>query len=282
LTRALATTAAVGFALVVTASGASRPAAPSAAPNAVPDQGNPFRPSACGFTGWRPDDGSSWAAQTFTAGSTGRLTDVVLRLHLVNPQFAVVLTTLDAAGQPMLASPLTSTIATRQPVGSYQDIAVSFGSPATVRAGQHYAVVLLVPTATAERYVAWAADLGASVRDSRGAACADGAYGAGRALGKGLDPPGPTSDFFFQTFVVPAKATLVVRKVGSGSVTSRPAGIACGTRCRFAFAPGVVTLNARPAPGWRFARWQGACRGTKAACSLRLAGPAAATAVFVR
>jgi hypothetical protein len=353
----------VGLALVVTASGASAPAVSSTAPNAVPDQRNSFRQAPCRFTGWSPDDASSWAAQTFTAGLTGTLTDVVLRLRVVNPQLGLVITPVDASDQPVLASPLTSTIVTLTPNSTYADIAISFASPARVEAGKHYALVLLVPTATPQRYVAWGADFGSSVRDSTGAACADGAYPGGRAWGKGSDPPAPDADYFFQTFAVPAKhvtvqksgtgsgtvtdstgtlhcgatctadlsvgqtvtltaipaagssfsgwsgactgssptcsltvsadttvtaifvkklVALVVRKSGNGSVSSRPAGVACGSRCRFAFAPGVVTLIARAAAGWHFVRWQGACRGTKPLCRLRLAGAAAVTAVFRR
>jgi uncharacterized repeat protein (TIGR02543 family) len=51
---------------------------------------------------------------------------------------------------------------------------------------------------------------------------------------------------------------------GSGTVTSSPAGIDCGTDCTENFATGtVVTLTATPASGSLFAGWSGAsCSGT--------------------
>ena len=78
------------------------------------------------------------------------------------------------------------------------------------------------------------------------------------------------------------RARLTIRRVGAGSVTSRPPGINCGRRCSFAFAPGAVELTAKPGVGWRFARWQEACRGGKRICHLTLTTAATATAVFTK
>jgi hypothetical protein len=50
---------------------------------------------------------------------------------------------------------------------------------------------------------------------------------------------------------------------GTGTVTSSPAGIDCGSTCSAAFAPGApVTLTATPASGSTFTGWSGACSGT--------------------
>jgi hypothetical protein len=57
---------------------------------------------------------------------------------------------------------------------------------------------------------------------------------------------------------------------GSGSVTSSPSGIACGSTCNVYFSTGTqVALNASPANGYSFAGWSGACRGT-GACSVTI------------
>jgi glucose/arabinose dehydrogenase len=57
---------------------------------------------------------------------------------------------------------------------------------------------------------------------------------------------------------------------GTGSITSAPAGINCGTDCTEAYASGsVVALTAQPAPGSTFAGWSGACTGA-AACSVTM------------
>jgi hypothetical protein len=51
--------------------------------------------------------------------------------------------------------------------------------------------------------------------------------------------------------------------IGSGTVTSSPAGISCGATCSAGFASGTsVTLTATPAVGSTFTGWSGACSGT--------------------
>jgi hypothetical protein len=75
---------------------------------------------------------------------------------------------------------------------------------------------------------------------------------------------------------------LTVRRTGAGTVTSRPAGISCGARCSARFRPGAaVRLSARPARGWRFAGWSGACRG-RGACVVRTTADRAVRATFRR
>ena len=57
--------------------------------------------------------------------------------------------------------------------------------------------------------------------------------------------------------------TLSVNDSGSGTVTSSPSGISCGSTCSASFISGTqVTLNETPASGWAFAGWGGACSGT--------------------
>jgi plastocyanin len=50
---------------------------------------------------------------------------------------------------------------------------------------------------------------------------------------------------------------------GSGTVTSTPAGISCGSTCNASYTDGTsVTLTANPATGSTFSGWSGACSGT--------------------
>lgn len=71
-------------------------------------------------------------------------------------------------------------------------------------------------------------------------------------------------------FTVAAAPGMTVTRVGTGSgtVTSDPAGINCGTVCNTQFPLGTsVTLTATPAAGSTFASWAGACTGTGLTCT---------------
>ena len=64
---------------------------------------------------------------------------------------------------------------------------------------------------------------------------------------------------------------------GSGTVTSSPSGIDCGSACSASFNSGIsVTLNAVPAAGSTFAGWSNGCIGT-GACIVSAAGSRTAT-----
>ncbi len=66
-------------------------------------------------------------------------------------------------------------------------------------------------------------------------------------------------------FVPPSESVLTVRRTGSGSVRSAPAGIDCGATCAASYVDGTsVTLTATPSTGARFVRWTGACSGSGA------------------
>jgi len=57
---------------------------------------------------------------------------------------------------------------------------------------------------------------------------------------------------------------ITVSKSGKGTVTSSPAGIACGKTCTRGYAFGTsVTLKAKAARGSRFSGWSGACKGRR-------------------
>jgi hypothetical protein len=73
------------------------------------------------------------------------------------------------------------------------------------------------------------------------------------------------------------RATAAV--IGSGKVTSSPAGISCPGVCAKTFDNASVRLTAKPSAGWMFKRWSGACSGTKPCV---LSATASARAVFVR
>jgi uncharacterized protein (DUF2141 family) len=76
--------------------------------------------------------------------------------------------------------------------------------------------------------------------------------------------------------------TLTVTKVGTGSgtVTSSPAGINCGSDCSEAYNEGTnVTLTATASAGSTFAGWSGACSGT-GECSVTMNSDKTVVATF--
>ncbi len=90
------------------------------------------------------------------------------------------------------------------------------------------------------------------------------------------------------TFIrLPAQVLRVVRDgTGSGTVTSAPPGIDCGSTCASAFMDGsAVTLTAVAAPGSRFTGWgdDAAACGSGASCPVLIAAPVTtARATFTR
>jgi hypothetical protein len=89
----------------------------------------------------------------------------------------------------------------------------------------------------------------------------------------------------------PVQRTLIVKSpavelsvfkagTGSGTVTSAPAGINCGSKCAAEFEAGkVVTLTPVAAAGSEFAGWSGACSGA-GACQVTMGEAESVTASF--
>jgi len=79
---------------------------------------------------------------------------------------------------------------------------------------------------------------------------------------------------------IPITNTLIVSKTGVGTVTSVPAGIDCGATCtsNFSFST-TVSLTAKPASGYSFTGWSGACTGT-GTCTVTMDAARSVTANF--
>ena len=67
----------------------------------------------------------------------------------------------------------------------------------------------------------------------------------------------------------------------SGTVTSSPAGINCGSDCSEVYAINTsVTLTASAGSGASFKEWGGACNGTSTTCTITMSAAKSATATF--
>ena len=273
---------AVAAAVTIVASGASATASTLAAPNAVLDQSNPARPSVCRYVGWVPDSANEWVAETFTAGVSGSLTDVVLWLRVSNPQNTVAIVPVDAGGRPDVTRTLASATLAVEGSTTFKAVGLSFPTPARVEAGKQYGLVLYAPVRDAW---AWQADLGSSLADPGGKPCGDGAYAGGRLWLSSVDPFGPNADFFFQTYVVPARH-VTVQKAGSGTgvVKDATGAIDCGSACSGEFSHGqTATLTASADAGSTFSGWAGGgCSGAEPTCAIPVTGDVSVTATFAR
>ncbi len=107
------------------------------------------------------------------------------------------------------------------------------------------------------------------------AVCAPGPTLANDASVAGCRAPGdPTSLLAYACIsqaVAAPKLTVALTGVGSGSVSSVPSGVDCGTSCIASFGMGTtITLTASTQNGSRFVGWSGACTGSATSCSLSL------------
>src|SRR5262245_10528704 len=83
------------------------------------------------------------------------------------------------------------------------------------------------------------------------------------------------------TFALSSFALTVTKAgIGSGTVTSAPDGISCGTTCSASFTSNTaVTLTAVPAAGSTFTGWSGSCAGN-GACSVTMSAARVVRATF--
>ncbi len=88
-------------------------------------------------------------------------------------------------------------------------------------------------------------------------------------------------DLAFQATFLTYPLTVARTGSGSGTVTSSPAGIDCGSACNASFGGGTsVTLTATPAVGSAFAGWSGGCSGSAATCLVTMSAAMSVTANF--
>jgi alpha-tubulin suppressor-like RCC1 family protein len=112
--------------------------------------------------------------------------------------------------------------------------------------------------------------------------------GTGRATGVGagtttITATDASGDSASTTLTVVGEADLTVFRTGAGTgtVTSNPAGIDCGTDCSQSYTNGtVVTLTATAASNSTFAGWSGCDTVSGATCTVTVSSGRTATAAF--
>jgi hypothetical protein len=128
----------------------------------------------------------------------------------------------------------------------------------------------------------WNADtqLGLVATPSAGAKLVRWGEGCGgaSACNVRLAPGGLVSALF-----APLVYRLTVTVGGRGTVRTSTPGITCRPKCSAALPSYVpLRLTAKPAKGWRFRSWSGACRGSRPVCSVPMTAATQARAVFGR
>lgn len=94
------------------------------------------------------------------------------------------------------------------------------------------------------------------------------------------DPTSPTTRAMLNGIGIHPKLTIQKAGTGSGSVTSSPAGISCGSGCSSDFMKGTsVTLTASPVVDSSFDGWSGGCSGT-GVCTVTMNADISVTATF--
>ena len=136
----------------------------------------------------------------------------------------------------------------------------------------------LTPVAMSGTGVTWtSSNTSVAIIDATGRATG---VGAGTTTITATDASG-ASDSTTLTVVGEANLTVFRTGAGTGTVTSNPAGIDCGTDCSQVYASGtVVTLTATAASNSTFAGWSGCDTVSGATCTVTVSSGRTATAAF--
>lgn len=113
---------------------------------------------------------------------------------------------------------------------------------------------------------------------------ADGPAGARNITAHVLQDDLPRATLTVATYDAPALATLTIQTegLGSGTVDSSPAGIACPPACALQVPAGTtITLTATAAPDSAFGHWTGVCAEPQETCTLTIDQPVGAGAHFL-
>ncbi len=192
---------------------------------------------------------SGWTGSNISCPGTGACTITMNRAHSVGATFSPVATT----SYVLQASRTGSGTVTSAPAG------INCGSDCSQSYTSGTSVTLTATPAAGYTFSGW----------NGGGCSGTGACTVAMTMARST-----TATFTAVNY------TLTVSRTGSGSVTSTPAGIACGSDCSEGYTSGTsVSLNAVAASGYTFGGWGGACSGT-GGCTVSMTSARNVTATF--
>jgi beta-galactosidase len=143
---------------------------------------------------------------------------------------------------------------------------------------------VVIGDCTGQAFQQWNVDADQTITNVQSGLCMD-ASGAGTANGTRIIlwtcGTGTNQRWTVSGAVASQALTVAKGGTGVGTVTSTPAGIACGSTCSASYASGTsVTLTAAAASGSTFGGWSGACGGTSSICTVAMSAARSVTATF--
>ncbi|HTJ41569.1 MAG TPA: choice-of-anchor D domain-containing protein [Kofleriaceae bacterium] len=198
-----------------------------------------------------PSAGSSFGGWSGACTGTGTCSITIAQAANVTATFTIIPETLTITKSGTGGGTVSSS-----PAG------ISCGATCSASFDHGTSVTLSATPVTGSSFTGWS-----------GAGCS----GTGTCVVAMTQAQGVTATFTLKNYTL----TVTPAGNGSGTVTSSPSGISCGSTCAKSFAYGTqVTLSAAAAIGSTFSGWSGGgCSGT-GSCTITIGGTTGVTATF--
>jgi List-Bact-rpt repeat protein len=222
---------------------------------------------------FQTNTGTSRTAQTFTAQNTGTLTSAQLEVFKTGTAGDWIVDILDtSAGIPVDGVLATATVPDTTVPSGGSLITANFGTPASVIAGDVYALEFSRPASNTT---------GEGERDGDGSDCPGQLFGAVAAPGTFSAAGHTGADLVFSITVNAIEHLLTVNKAGTGTGTVTGTGIGCGSDCSESYNSGSsVILTATPSPDSSFGGWTGCDTPSGNNCTMSVDADKSVTATF--
>ena len=225
---------------------------------------------------------SLWGGNVFTAVANEPVQAVAFNTPTVNTNYEVYIYT-GVTSTPNTGVLEGGTVNTTGsfPYAGYHTLTLS--RPVSLMAGQKFAVVVKFTTPLGFNFPV-PTEEPIQGYDSTASASAGQSYvSSNGTLWTDITSVFANTNVNIRAFTVPGVSyllTVAKTGAGSGTVTSNPAGISCGTDCSESYASATsVTLTATPSAGNTFVGWSGDCTGSST-CVVSMTAAKNVTATF--